>query len=155
MAVRLRILEDGTVGAAEVLDSSGYPRLDQAALAYARRNTYEPGTVDGKPAVMGYDTLIFFQLTDGPRPGLPPPFCHSRPILGASLRIAKEGESKGLRVAQWIHAESGTIDDVLLWTSSGWMHVSAPILELYRRNVTVRRVRPSCWYKGDVTVPVN
>jgi TonB family protein len=172
-ALRLRVLEDGTVGSAEILDSSGYSRLDQAALAYARRVTYEPGMVDGTPVAMGFDVTVDFLLTDNPRSGPPPlpRFCHSRPILGPSTRMASAGNSNGVRVAQWIHAEGGTIDDVLLLTNSGWMHVSAPIVETYKATVNIRpgvarnpssgslipgrRRSSSCWYRGDVTVQAS
>lgn len=43
------ITPEGTVRAPEVLDSSGFPDLDQQALECARNFHYRPAALDGKP----------------------------------------------------------------------------------------------------------
>lgn len=60
-AVILKVLvdADGRVLDSQLVRSSGYPRLDQAALAGVKTNyRFVPGTVDGKPQQMWY-TLKF------------------------------------------------------------------------------------------------
>jgi len=50
---------DGRVLEAQLVQSSGFPRLDQAALAGVKTNyRFTPGTVGGKPQQMWY-TLKF------------------------------------------------------------------------------------------------
>jgi TonB family protein len=174
VALRLRILPDGSVGNVEVLDSSGYSRLDQSAISMVRdRFKYEPGLVDGTPAEMGFLSMISFFLSDGSLRGRRlPRFCHSRPIIGSAMRMTNSGESNDVAVSQWIHVADGAVDDVLLQTTKGWMHVSGAMLEEYKKAIRVgagvdfdstpptgslisgtRRTRPpSCWYNGELTV---
>lgn len=55
---------DGSVIDAKVEKSSGYARLDQAALDGAKtRCRFKPGTVDGKPEAMWYRYRYQFKLT--------------------------------------------------------------------------------------------
>jgi TonB family protein len=172
VALRLRILADGTVGRVEVVDSSGYPRLDQSAMSMVKnRFKYEPGRVDGVPAEMGHLAMVGFFISDRPRSDAPR-FCHTRPIIGTTMRATSSGDSNDVTVGQWIHVgEDGTIDDVLMQTNKGWMHVSRPMIEEYNKALRVRpglgrgpqiptgsliaegrRRPPTCWYNGGVTV---
>ena len=45
--MRFEITADGTVAAAEVVTSSGYPELDEAALEASRSATFHPATDNG------------------------------------------------------------------------------------------------------------
>jgi len=122
---------------------------------------------------MGYLSMVSFFLGDGAQPKRPPRFCHSRPIIGSAMRMTDRGDSNDLAVSQWIHVtEDGSIDDVLLQTNKGWIHVSGPMLEEYNKTIRVgpavsrgtqaptgslisgrQKARsPSCWYNGEVTV---
>ncbi len=61
--LRMWILADGKVGKAEILTSSGFPRLDEAAVKKALRAwKFIPGTENGKPAVMQLDLKVKWQI---------------------------------------------------------------------------------------------
>mgnify|MGYP003575657943 CR=1 FL=1 len=61
----LYILPNGRVGDARVQKSSGFPRLDEAAVREAKRSwRFVPGTENGKPVAMWHSTKVTFNLTD-------------------------------------------------------------------------------------------
>lgn len=61
--LRLYILEDGRVGEAQVAQSSGFPRLDEAAVKHAKRSwRFIPGTEDGKPVAMWYEFRVVWKI---------------------------------------------------------------------------------------------
>lgn len=60
--ISVLILADGRVGEVRLDRSSGYPRLDEAAIAHARRWQFTPGTRDGAPAAMWRQMPVTFRL---------------------------------------------------------------------------------------------
>lgn len=59
------VLENGRVGEARVAKSSGFPRLDEAAVREVKRSwRLTPGTEDGKPVAMWGQFAVTFKLTD-------------------------------------------------------------------------------------------
>lgn len=62
VVVRVRIEPDGTASAAEIRVSSGYPRLDEAALTAVRQWRYIPGKRNGVPEAMWFLVPIQFEL---------------------------------------------------------------------------------------------
>lgn len=59
------VLETGRVGDARVKQSSGYPKLDEAALREVKRSwRLTPGTENGKPVAMWGQFAVTFKLTD-------------------------------------------------------------------------------------------
>jgi len=59
------VLENGRVGDARVKTSSGFPKLDEAALREVKRSwRLTPGTEDGKPVAMWGQFAVTFKLTD-------------------------------------------------------------------------------------------
>ncbi|MDY6947924.1 MAG: M56 family metallopeptidase [Pseudomonadota bacterium] len=64
VVLKLHVLEDGSVGDAAVVKSSGYPDLDYAAFYEAFRWRLEPGTVDGAPSRMWGRFAVTFKLAD-------------------------------------------------------------------------------------------
>lgn len=59
----LYVLEDGKVGEAKVQTSSGWPKLDEAALNEALRSwRLLPGSKGGKPVAMWYPFKITFKI---------------------------------------------------------------------------------------------
>jgi len=59
------VLENGRVGEARVKQSSGFPRLDEAAVREVKRSwRLLPGTENGKPAPMWGQFAVTFKLTD-------------------------------------------------------------------------------------------
>ena len=62
VVVRVLIAVDGSAQKAEVRSSSGYERLDQAALATVLRWRYLPGKRGGLPEAMWFNVPINFVL---------------------------------------------------------------------------------------------
>jgi protein TonB len=61
--LELYVLEDGRVGDATIIKSSGYPRLDQAAVEEAKRAwRLLPGTEDGRPKAMQHKLTVTFRI---------------------------------------------------------------------------------------------
>ena len=59
------VLENGRVGDARVKQSSGFPRLDEAAMREVKRSwRLVPGTENGKPVQMWGQFAVTFKLTD-------------------------------------------------------------------------------------------
>jgi len=65
VVLELYILPNGRVGEARVQKSSGFPRLDEAAVREAKRSwRFIPGTENGEPVAMWHATKVTFNLTD-------------------------------------------------------------------------------------------
>ena len=62
VVVRVLIATDGTAQRAEIRTSSGFERLDQAALATVQKWRYVPGRRDGVPEAMWFNVPIQFVL---------------------------------------------------------------------------------------------
>ena len=65
--VQLRCLvsESGRCSEVSVVKSSGFPRLDEAAVKEVQRNwKFVPGKEDGKPVAMWHTFAVTFRLTD-------------------------------------------------------------------------------------------
>ena len=62
VVVRVFIGTDGKASRAELRTSSGFDRLDQAALRTAQEWTYVPGKVNGEPKAMWFNVPIRFVL---------------------------------------------------------------------------------------------
>lgn len=65
VVLEVYVLENGRVGDARVKESSGYPKLDEAALREVKRSwRLLPGTENGKPVAMWGQFAVTFKLTD-------------------------------------------------------------------------------------------
>ena len=60
--VLVHVAEDGKVDDVKVQKSSGFPRLDEGALTYAKTWRLLPGTRDGKPVAMWAPFKVVFKL---------------------------------------------------------------------------------------------
>ena len=60
--MRLYVLEDGSIGDAQVATSSGFPRLDETAVRKLKRWRVEPGTENGKPVSMWWDLRVIWKI---------------------------------------------------------------------------------------------
>ena len=59
------VLESGRAGEVKVAKSSGFPKLDEAAIKEVQRNwRFVPGKEDGKPTSMWHTFAVTFRLTD-------------------------------------------------------------------------------------------
>jgi TonB family protein len=65
LTLSILIGEDGAVRDVKVLQSSGFPRLDQAAAAHAKQQWhFIPGRMNGKPAAVWHEFRVKFSLDD-------------------------------------------------------------------------------------------
>jgi protein TonB len=65
VTLEILVLENGRVGDARVVKSSGFPRLDEAAVREVKRTwRLIPGTENGKPVKMWHQINVTFRLTD-------------------------------------------------------------------------------------------
>ena len=55
------VKSDGTASDVEVKSSSGFPRLDRAAIEAVKTWRFNPATVDGKPVDKSYDVPVTFK----------------------------------------------------------------------------------------------
>lgn len=60
--LRVMVKADGNAGMVEVKSSSGYPRLDQAAIDAVKTWRFNPATSDGKTIDEWYQVPIPFKL---------------------------------------------------------------------------------------------
>lgn len=67
MLLDVHILPDGSVKEVRLRSSSGFPRLDEAALEAVRRWRYVPARQGDKPIAYWYLQPIVFSLTNASR----------------------------------------------------------------------------------------
>jgi protein TonB len=65
VTLRLEMVADGTVGAVQILKSSGHPLLDSAAQEAAKAWTHVPATQDGGAMSGWVDIDLTFALDRG------------------------------------------------------------------------------------------
>ena len=61
---RIHIDEQGRLKSAEVIKSSGYPRLDQQALAFIRQARFQPLIDNGVPRAVVSTAPIVFSMEE-------------------------------------------------------------------------------------------
>jgi protein TonB len=64
VVLSVEVLPNGRVGAVRIVQSSGFPRLDDSAVREARRWRLRPGVRDGVPTTMWKEIPITFRLQD-------------------------------------------------------------------------------------------
>jgi protein TonB len=65
VTLKVYVLESGRAGEVAVAKSSGFPKLDEAAINEVKRNwRFVPGKEDGKPVSMWHTFAVTFRLTD-------------------------------------------------------------------------------------------
>ena len=63
--LQVYVLESGKAGEVKVVKSSGFEKLDEAAVKEVQRNwRFVPGKEDGKPVAMWHTFAVTFKLTD-------------------------------------------------------------------------------------------
>ena len=161
VSLKIVISETGEVSDSTVVQTSGFPLLDDGATKLVRaRYRYRPATLNGMPIQSFMYVNVDFQLVDvGTRP-VPRRTCSLQPTLGGSLTMSPQGAGGdgSIEVSQWIHvAADGTVDDVLVFTQRGWMHLSPDVVAQYSKSANYppasrQRRPPSCWVDGTVAV---
>jgi len=65
VTLAVMVQENGRPGEVKVAKSSGFPKLDEAAVKEVQRNwRFVPGKEDGKPVAMWHTFAVTFRLTD-------------------------------------------------------------------------------------------
>jgi protein TonB len=65
VTLQVYVLESGRAGEVKVAKSSGFEKLDEAAVKEVQRNwRFVPGKEDGKPVAMWHTFAVTFRLTD-------------------------------------------------------------------------------------------
>jgi protein TonB len=65
VTLKVLVTDGGRAGQVEVAKSSGFPKLDEAAVKEVQRNwRFVPGKEDGKPVSMWHTFAVTFRLTD-------------------------------------------------------------------------------------------
>jgi periplasmic protein TonB len=65
VTLKVFVTEGGRAGQVEVAKSSGFPKLDEAAVKEVQRNwRFVPGKEDGNPVSMWHTFAVTFRLTD-------------------------------------------------------------------------------------------
>ena len=156
--LKIYVLEDGSVGDAVIAVSSGYQRLDNAALrVVTRRWQFTPGTVNGEAAPMWILARINFgKASAAPTEGRVPIICDSVPLVFRDARFDPDAEGP-LRITRWTEVtEEGQVANVLLLTVSGWMRFGSPFIGQLDENFYVVPVidgQPArCWYETNVVI---
>ena len=156
--LKIYVLEDGRVGEAVIEVSSGYERLDNAALrAVTGRWQFTPGTVNGQAAPMWILVRVYFgKASAPPTEGQVPRICDSVPLVFRDARFDPNTEGP-LRVTRWTEVtEEGQVANVLLLTVKGWMRFGSPFIAQLDENfyvVPVINGRPArCWYETNVII---
>jgi protein TonB len=167
VVVRALVLEDGTVGQVDKIESSGWPRLDNAAASTVKsRFRYKPGTVDGVPARMGMTIQMTYQLGSNAPNAQRRHLCYAQPAIGLDIRMGSNATADKFPVNEWLHLiADGSIDDIVLLTDQGWMHLSPSIVQSIslasHRTPSMATTNPVpatpgpekhpdyCWYEGE------
>lgn len=153
--------ETGKVTDVQLIASSGYPRLDQVAInAVRRRFAYEPATLDGRPIASTFTTFVeFFILPPRSAPFRFRLYCHEKPVFSTFDRDPTR-ESGGPRIStRWLLTRDGSqIDDALLLTNQGWLHVATSALTQMTFPENFRLVRGGpvgqpCWVHVSGPIP--
>lgn len=64
VTLQIQVLSDGTVGRVDILQSSGFQRLDHAAVNGASMTTYQPALQSGRAIESTTELTYTFRLTD-------------------------------------------------------------------------------------------
>lgn len=140
---------DGAIADARIAGSSGFKRLDDAALKLVQRFRYEPATLNGIPASVWAIQNISFKFQ-----GEEIHNCYGTAAITAFQRRQREAPGEEIpRYERWtLIDEKGEIEESLILTTRGWMSLSPPLLAVMREaagRFPVRGRPARCWvYDG-------
>jgi len=158
VGVRILIKEDGVPGEVEVLVSSGFPRLDEAARSMIlRRWRYRPATQNGVPIASWSPTNVAFQIA---QPVATPAECRERPRLAAERVPPVSLFGRQTLRRQVFADEEGRVQTALLLTQRGWKRLNRSVQDLnqpvrFHPKPTINGMPARCWYDADITIAVR
>jgi TonB family protein len=151
VALSVTIASDNSVSAVEVSETSGYARLDAAAVSLARAAGYEAGQQSGAAQVSVLQMAVAYNTL----PSASSSRCYSWPlnVVLPTLRItnfnAVTSEQGDPMAQRWIKvAADGRVETMLLSTSEGWMHVDDRLRDWWTdsADIPVDHPQRECWY---------
>jgi TonB family protein len=121
MRVKACIDDTGRITEVAMLDSSGFERLDEAALRYVQKFRFKPAVVDGVPVGGCYGVPVAFLPPPAPDPAQPQVVSHPdlrdyyplaalRELRGGTVRIRLCFDPKGKVVETGVEQSSGFQD---------------------------------------------
>jgi TonB family protein len=148
------VLEDGSVGDAQIEQSSRSPRLDNAASTIVKRQwKFQPAKLNGKPVSQWIHTQMSFCIT---RCVDVSKTCRLTPTLGDGMVLIAGGTGAATSVNHWIHINAkGTIDSLIVQTDDGWMRASDGVVQALSRAAHYppaeagKRI-DSCWLQDPI-----
>jgi len=171
VGVRYQVDASGNVTDAEVVESSGNFRFDNAALRIARNRSFTPASRGGTPVPVWQSLTVSFSILPANATKVDPP-CYAQPVLGrdavlvgatpyrvevsfdtAKYRTRWQTRTVGDWIGTWVRvSDTGEPTEVILFTDGGWMVPS----EAVARRLTGTRDYPSgrggCWYYDPVSI---
>lgn len=143
----------------EVKESSGFPRLDEAAVQASRKFRLNPGTVDGVSVSGCVATSITFRLTGA---GAPPPlpvkpmaYLYRPNISDFYPSKSKASGEEGLVEVNICYNTKGKVHDAAVATSSGFARLDKAAIRAAKKF----RISPAALYgvpqAGCKVVPIS
>ncbi len=129
--VRLKIIggKDGTVKQAVIVKSSGYLRLDDAALAAVKKSSFHPYLVNGKAAEFSLQLPVAFRLPSKNRLSF-----KNRPTFSFSEEYINEGEIRTIALLVTINID-GTVNSVDILQPSGTKSLDKKAAEEMKKSI--------------------
>jgi TonB family protein len=172
VGVRYLVRTDGSVGDVQLAQSSGFARLDNAALRVVReRARANPARAGGNPVEAWQTVAVSFSLLPvnsyGARPA-----CYAQPIIAReSILIGAEREfliiseldlERLMRwrvrpVEGWVPiwtqvSDTGAVTEAIIETRNGWMRLNGPWTQALTRDRRYPQANRTCWYYDPVAI---
>ncbi|MGD0143097.1 MAG: energy transducer TonB [Rhizomicrobium sp.] len=130
--IGMLVREDGTVGDVKVLQSSGFPRLDEASVDIAtQRWRYSPAVKEGKPVECRLQAYVSWSLDNGAPAQLPINIPMTVVQIGPDYYTAdmRSRHEQGVAVVFALLQEDGKIMSANIVNSSGYPDIDAASLK--------------------------
>ncbi len=128
------VKEDGSVGDVQVTKSSGFPRLDLAAVEMVQKRwVYKPVTVRGRAVTCRTQVNVVWRLNSDP-----PPVPVGSPLIALRMDLAdypeesRQSREQGTVVLMVVIAEDGSIPAANIVQSSGFARLDAASVALLK-----------------------
>jgi TonB family protein len=157
VAVRYFVKEDSALGEIQIVQSSGKPRLDDAAIKMVKKWKFHPLIQDGKPISAWQALTVTFLI-------FPDAFekknlsCYPRPVLapeGATVMVQITAPKDWRVVERWTFVTgTGEQKDMLFGTKAGLMRPSNSLKEIMKGTGYLKsRDASGCWYYDPIFLP--
>jgi len=155
--LRYLVQENGSVGEIQLVASSSYPRLDDAASRIVKRWTFEPAQSGGSAVKFWSSVSVNFGIVSGRGEAML--HCYERPDVGDDaqekvvLTASLIGGSNVRVIDRWgFVTRERVLSDLVIGTDKGLMRMSKPLLAQMAQSVQYPRPdKPAgCWYHDQI-----